>query len=418
MSDRTRSPAPSSYFPLRDTVGGPASADRPARQQTDDGPELRTSYLFVDNARFWSMFAVVSVHAVQVFDQIGQSRPYLSEALLSPLKFGTIVFFLMSGFLAGRGLETDHPLRYLQRRTKRLFMPWLFWLLMMVLGLLGTDVAHHRLVPALSKALWLAVSDRVSYSLVETAFWFVPNLLFSLAILLLFRRFHRSLRFGAVLLGFSLFYAVNIYTNWIPSAHTEALLGFVFYLWLGAYAAQHRAAFDRWMTRVSLAQMFGAYLVTCLLAYGEAQILHRFPNAYPLNSLRVTNQIFGVAAVLFIYKFPAATWPRFVDVRKNTFGVYLTHSLTMMCLFPMVKLHGVASGVHRLAASWTGAALVWALVTVCSYGLALLLTKALVSQQALGWLVGVPRPQAQQRRAESAASSGGEMVGSGALRAD
>ena len=347
------------------------------------------SHLFVDNVRFWSMFAVVAIHAAQVFVEIGHRRPGLIGVLETPFKFATIAFFLMSGFLAGRGLETSHPWVYLKRRMQRIFLPWLFWISMMILGLLATDFAHHRASLALNSQFLALVEKRAVYCLFGTAFWFVPNLLLSLAILLVFRRVHKDLRFGAVLLSLSLLYALNIYTAWFPSRHTEALLGFVFYLWLGTYASQHQAALERWMAKVSFVMLFGVALLTGLLAYGEALHLARLGVEDPLNSLRFTNQLFSVAAVLFLFKFRVATWPRFVSVRDNTFGVYLVHPLALLLVWPVLKSHPLAAKVNHLAAGRVGGVLLWVAVTLVAYGLSLATTKLLARVAALRWLVGL-----------------------------
>ncbi len=343
------------------------------------------------------MFAVVAIHSTAVFDQTGYSRPGVDRLLLTPFKFGTIAFFLMSGFLAGCGLETAHPLQYLARRVQRIFVPWTFWIAALIAGLVATDLGHHRVVFGVNRNFLLDLGNKAFYSLTSTAFWFVPNLLVSLAILLLFRRVHDSLRFGAVLLALSLFYSVNIYASWLPSAHTEALLGFVFYLWLGAFAARKQDVFDRWLTHVSSLQLALAYLVTAILAYGETQVLHQRHILDATNSLRFSNQISSIVAVLFIYKFPRATWPRFVDVRKNTFGIYLSHSLVLSCLWRVLKIHRIAPTVHRLAAKRGGCIVLWATVLLSAYALSLLVTKLFVSQSALGWLVGIPKSRTARR---------------------
>ena len=193
-------------------------------------------HLFVDNVRFWSMFAVVAIHACQVFGEVGGDQPGLVAIIMTPLKFGTIAFFLIAGFLAARGIEASPPGEYLSRRIKRVFFPWLVWMSLFVAWLMASDVVHHSISLSLSPATLFALAGLTRLCLFDTSFWFVPNLLLCLALLLAFRRYLDRLIFGALLLAFSLFYAVNIYKNWIPSSHSEALLGYVFYLWLGTYA--------------------------------------------------------------------------------------------------------------------------------------------------------------------------------------
>ena len=347
------------------------------------------SHLFVDNVRFWSMFSVVAIHCSLVFVEIQRPRLGLMEVVQTPFKFATIAFFLMSGFLAGRGLETLSPLTYLKRRMKRVALPWACWISMMIVALLGTDVAHHRVALAPNHHVLMLIVSRATYCLFGTAYWFVPNLLLSMAILLLFRRVHQRVWFGALLGCFSVFYGLNIYTNWVPSRHTESMLGFVFFLWLGTFASHHQQTLERWMARVSTAQLGVAMLFTGLLAYREATVLERMGSVDPLNSLRLTNQIFSIMAVLFVYKFRHATWPDFVSVRDNTFGVYLLHPLMMMLLWPVLKSHLLAATVRRMAASDLGGVALWVFASVLVYAAALLLTKFLTSHKALRWLMGL-----------------------------
>ena len=345
----------------------------------------------MDNVRFWSMFAVVAIHSSAIFAMSGHPRPNLNRLLLTPFKFGTIAFFLMSGFLAGCGLETAHPLQYMGRRIQRIFLPWTFWVTAMIVGLIVTDLVHHRIVLGANRTFVSDLGSQTFYTLTSTAFWFVPNLLVSLGILLLFRKVHNDLRFGAALFAISLFYAVNIYAAWLPSAHTEALLGFVFYLWLGAFAARKQEKFDSWLEGVSFFQLMLGVLATGLLAYGEAQLLHHLHVLDATNSLRLSNQLFSIAAVLLIYKFPKATWPSFVNVRKNTFGIYLSHSLVLSCLWRVMKMHTLAPAVQSLASTTRGCLILWATVLFAAYTLSLLLTKVLVRQESLRWLVGLSR---------------------------
>ncbi len=351
-------------------------------------PLQKPSHLFVDNVRFWSMFAVVALHSAQIIALIVHQRPELVIAVTTPIKFGTIAFFLASGFLAGRGVETAHPWIYLRRRIARILPPWCCWIAAMIAALFARDLLHHR-VALQSHALLTAAVDAFNHSFFDTPFWFVPNLLLCLAILLLFRKMHGSLLFGAALLGCSLFYAVNIYAMWIPSRHTEALLGFVFYLWLGSYASREHAKFDRWISQISLVWFLALASILGLSAYAEARFLLHRAAEDPMNSLRLSNQAFSVAAVLLIYKFQRATWPRFVRVREDTYGIYLSHPLVLLLLWPLLNTHLMAVSVRHLAGGGLSAGVIWICLILAVYGLSLTVTKALVGFAPLRFLIGL-----------------------------
>jgi hypothetical protein len=148
----------------------------------------------------------------------------------------------------------------------------------------------------------------VRIDLFSTAYWFVPNLMIAVSVLLLCRRFLYDPRLGCALLGLSLFYGVNAYSQWIPiQNHSEAFLGFAFYLWLGAWTAKHFAAFMAWIARIPLLALLVLAVLTGLAAFGEAEVL---TDRGAMNTLRISNQIYSVLAVLAIFKARGGLWPR------------------------------------------------------------------------------------------------------------
>lgn len=345
-------------------------------------------HLFVDNVRFWSMFAVVAIHSTGVFNTIGVRSPLLIQASLTPVKFGTIAFFLISGFLLGERIESCKPIEYLGRRLRRIFLPWMFWVSLMTAFLLAADALHHRIAVRFAMEEVPIVWGKLFSCIATTAFWFVPNLLLSLCILLLLRRYLRDVRLGVVLFGINLFYVVNIYMRWLPSLHTEALFGFVFYLWLGAYASWNFGVLIRWLARVRMNALVGLAVSTGLLAFGEARILDHLGSPDPNNTLRLSNQIFSIAVVLLILKLRHATWPRFVDVRNHTFGIYLSHSMILAIMLGVLRrsLALITPG-HLLNSSLEGLAL-WVVTTAVTYSISLSVTKVIAGRPTLRWMVG------------------------------
>src|SRR3954453_20798804 len=87
------------------------------------------NHLFVSNVRFWSMFAIIAVHSSTAWG-IDTGSPAGSEfqiALIQAVKFGTIGFYLVSGFLLGERLHRHTARVYLARRLKKVGVPWLVW---------------------------------------------------------------------------------------------------------------------------------------------------------------------------------------------------------------------------------------------------------------------------------------------------
>ena len=280
------------------------------------------------------MLAIITIHCSGTITTIGFNSK-LGIALVTPFKFATIGFFLISGFLLGERVDRRNPVEYFMRRFRRVFVPWLFWYGMMcttvvaIQELTGGNYVNRGII-------WTACSLARAI-LINSSFWFVPNLLLGIATLLICRRYLYSLKLGIALLAVNLVYVVNIYTLWFRSGHGEALFGFVFYLWLGSYAAQNFERISHSLARIPTATLVATSLIAGIAAYWESNLLSTFGRSDPLNTLRLSNQVFSISMVLLIFKFDGSTWPRFIDVRRHTFGLYLSHSIVLLFLMSFLQ---------------------------------------------------------------------------------
>ncbi len=216
-----------------DRLQGKSSSERRTSSEAGRLRPKELNHLFVSNVRFWSMLGIIAVHCAEAFSVFGGTHWKLMPALTTPFKFGTIGFFLISGFLLGERVDRRNPLEYFLRRVKRVFVPWLFWLGIMCAFLIAHQVTATEWKRTASHGIVSITLNALKFCLLDTAFWFVPNLLLCIAVLLVFRRYLYSLKLGAILLLTNLTYVVNIYKLWFPSKHTVALFAFVFYLWFG-----------------------------------------------------------------------------------------------------------------------------------------------------------------------------------------
>ncbi|WP_263385926.1 acyltransferase family protein [Granulicella arctica] len=347
-------------------------------------------HVFVDNVRFWSMLAIIAIHATGAFDLVNAPSSW-KDALKVPLKFGTVGFFLISGFLLGERLQTSRRTHYFGRRVKKVFLPWLIWVTVFITYTISLDLLHHRFVLSLHNLLPV-LFGRLRDCLLSTSFWFVPNLLLALLVLLALRRYLYDIRLGLVLLAVHLFYVVNIYRLWIPSSHLEALFGFVFDLWLGSFASKHIVKMTQWISEISLNTMVALTLVSLTMAYAETLLLVHLHSVDPSNTLRFTNQIYSIMVVLFLMKIPTASWPRFVNVRRDTFGLYLTHSIVMdLCCKACRRIPPFLTARLHMNQGEEGVFL-WILVLVLTYTGSLLITRVLASSPETQWLVGAEFP--------------------------
>lgn len=316
-------------------------------------------HLFVHSVRFWSMLCIVALHSFVIVDlqarQTGYAPSFAVECGLQVFKFATISFFLISGFLLGERLPQHGALKYFKRRLKNVGAPWLFWFsLCVVVSALRTTLVQGNNWHVLTHASVLL--NQLYMTLNFTAFWFVPNLLLALACLLVLRRWIDSPWVGVILGFFTLLYCVNLYKGWLPTEHTEALLGFVFFLWLGAWTSRHGKRFKQWLESLPLTLLLGSVIVTFALSVAEAWLLRsRTSEALAeFNTIRLSNVLFSIAGTLAIMRIPRRSWPKFVDPEKTTYGIYLVHVLALSFLSGMRRyLHLPAShSVITLYANW------------------------------------------------------------------
>jgi len=356
-----------------------------------------SNYIFVDNVRFISMAAIVALHSFGLVALVAGIAPsnWLLGCLLQLCKFGTLGFFLISGFLMEESLRRRRSTDYLARRIKTTFLPWLIWFGLYTSLALVNRVITGRLNLSSSGADYLAVLSVVYDLLFSTAYWFVPNLLLAICVLLLCRRHLASLWLGAVLLLASFFYGIDAYTQWIPGeTHTKALFGYVFYLWLGAWAARNFNKVEQITERIPWAAILATPLLFGMAALIEGLVLYRMGNPDSLNTLRISNQAYSVAVTLALFKARKSLSPKALRVRSTTFGIYLSHPLLLGLGLTLAKRSALPDVFARASHLGTLALLVillcaWSVAYACS----LALTHAIANRPHLCWLVGVRVPR-------------------------
>nr|WP_139285160.1 acyltransferase [Terriglobus roseus] len=351
-------------------------------------------FLFVDAVRFWSMLAVVALHSTQwiVSKPSEGIFPLAAECLF---KYGTISFFLISGFLLGNRIDTAAPLPYLSRRLKTLLVPWTFWFGLYVLYLIVGDFGHRRIV-SLSLVSWadMVLTD-VWIAAFSTSFWFVPNLALGLCILVLFRRYLHHAGLGVALFSINFLYVLNIYKEWFPPRHTYALFAFVSFLWLGSFAAQNFSRVSRVLDGVPMPVIVALAGLSYAGTIVEVQILTARHSVDPLNTLRLSNQVFSTLLVLLIVRLKSASWPGFIRVREQTFAIYLTHTIFLRAgSFPLN--HWIRPGFVEESGP-AMSFLLRALLFIFAYGGSLLLGRWISTRDRWRWTIGLkPRAASAQ----------------------
>ncbi|SDH32734.1 Acyltransferase family protein [Pedobacter terrae] len=298
------------------------------------------NYDFIDTMRFIAMIGIVMEHSSPF---LGLKLNTLHEQIIQTvslqfIKFGTIVFFILAGFLIGDKFNQYTTKQYLGRRLNTTFKPWIFWVtIFMVLFYIDQGVRYLKHSDALGFTHPLEyIFDRIHFIIVQTSFWFIINFMLCITILLVFRKYMYNLMFGAILGLLSLFYSVNLYYDWIPTGHTTALLGFVFYLWLGVILHKYFDQYNEWITKQPFWLLFGATLITFIISCAETINLIHLGSNDSGNTLRFSNIIFSLVSFLVLYKYCNFEAIEKLKPRSMTFGIHLLHHILIIIFLPMI----------------------------------------------------------------------------------
>lgn len=351
----------------------------------------KVNYDFIDYIRFLAIISIVVEHSY--FWPATVYFKDLPEQLIQTLsmqifKFGSIIFFLLAGFLIGDKINSYKPFDYLKRRFDNTFKPWLFWVITyMLIEYINSVVGYLRFgsSDAFSKPV-LYLYGLVTYVLFETSFWFIINFLTGIAILMLFRKYVYSLKFGLILGLCSLFYAINIYFDWIPSRHTTAFLGFVFYIWLGVQMNKYYANFLDWINNTTLISLVIVCFLSFLLATAESLYLTNFHfKTDPYNTLRITNIFYSLIAFLLLFKIGNINWIKKLNPRSTTFGIYLIHYSVIVQGLPLIFRPLNIDYLHKGALFLFGFQMIrFVIAFTVSYLLTVLISKS----NRIKWIVG------------------------------
>ena len=371
---------------LEEVAADPKRLTDSGLAKRNEGTHSKPDYLFVSNIRFLAMISIVGVHTLRLWREAAPPVGYLQLLMTQAMKFGTIGFFLISGFLLGEGMTRTSRKRYFYRRVKGVFVPWAFWsFVWFVIAFWGARRAGDGLM--LEGSLRELAHQYLEFVTVRSIYWFVPNFFICLMLVIWLHKRLPDLVQGALFLGCSLFYGLNVYWKFVPVKHTSALLGFVFYLWLGLFAYKRREELMRWMQETSWVQL--AFLVAgaAFLSLGEMHLLRRLQSADEFNTLRLSNQAYSVLMMLLFVKSRRELFPKFVHVRTETFGIFLIHPILLEIL--QLRLAGLSEAA-RIGISERGwlVVLLSLLTFAATYLLSLALTKVIRRVPLLRWSVG------------------------------
>jgi hypothetical protein len=303
-------------------------------------PPAKKNYEFIDAIRCIAMMSIVAEHSivagVEPFSSTS-AKYYIFIGLVQCAKFGTIAFFLLAGFLISEKFADYSPGEYLKRRISTTFAPWLFWtfiyIIAMIISLRITDGIYHDGRFNLANIL-----NGIKATYLHTSYWFIINFLISISILLIFRRYLYSLYLGGILMLFTLFYVVNIHFEWLYPIHSTAILGFVFFLWLGAQLRRYWSSIEIMASKIPFFLLGLFFVLTFCASFYETNLLYN-KSVDPFNTLRISNIFFSLVVFSTLLKIKNFKFISYFKPRETTYGIYLIHYPILIFLLPEIFSH-------------------------------------------------------------------------------
>lgn len=359
----------------------------------------KPDYSFVNWVRLVAMFSIVYEHCLNLHNPNESARQLINGNvhwvqsvsqtqampwIVQPLKFGTICFFLISGYLLGKHLSpSDSPWLYYRRRLQVVGIPYLIAAgLFFLLTIRTVGILRGRYDVALWTPTYLLNSFQSS--ILFSSYWFILSFLIVLGLFLLIWPKSEQPWFGWLTGAISLFYGLNVYFNWVEQRHNLAMPAYLFYLWAGVWLSRRNTILG-YLQRLPNAELTGALLLSLMLAVIESTYLWQLQSISPFNSLRLSNQLFSVLAFVWLLRNDFSHRFTWLNPRTESFGIYLYHLYFIL----FVNIWSESYGVLVYRAEQTGLELAGTTLVRCLliYGLTLLFVKV-VNRTPLRRLLG------------------------------
>lgn len=300
----------------------------------------KPAYQFVDNIRCIAMLSIVTEHTSYIGSYVYTPDSATFWAYLTSIqlvKFGTISFFIIAGFLFTENSGRYSVFEYLKRRFDNIFKPWLIWSLVFLIVMMAWPTIQAfrsgTSLRLIASSLWWGTKTVYLFS----NYWFIANFFFCTTVLLLSKRIIRSWVFGLVLFLMTSFYSINVYTEWIMPLHTTAIFGFTFFYWLGVQFHTHLATIEKIFNRISRRWFVFLTGVTLFIAVREAAYLYSINSTDPINTLRVSNIIFSISVFALLLRIKNFSWLSILEPRKTTYGIFLIHYILVYSILPLIR---------------------------------------------------------------------------------
>ncbi|MGZ3754448.1 MAG: acyltransferase family protein [Mucilaginibacter sp.] len=298
--------------------------------------KAKKDFKVIDTIRFLAICSIVWGHCNLGFETANfrpASSLIIQSIALQTGRIGTIIFFLISGFLIGPKIQSYTPFIFLKHRFKSTILPWLiFVILFSMIVLANSPTLKQAFLNRDFHKVLLINSNVVMASVFYFAYWFIVVFIISALVLIAFKRNLNNGWFGAALALITLFYSINLHYGWVSVHHTKAFLGYAFFMWLGIQLNRYYQLFVRLLHNTSWHLLIVLFAVSFLFACYEGFYLSKTGCADPYASIRLSNIFNSLIAFACLFKIGNIGWINRLEPRRVVYGVYLLHNILICVL--------------------------------------------------------------------------------------
>lgn len=357
----------------------------------DESIALKTNYFQIDTIRFVTIFFIAWGHSL--FSQWGEDLPldieaeYLKVITYQLGKISTPIFFVVAGFLLRPRLQSYNLKSYFMDRGPKVYFPWiLFIIIFFFLEFFQLDDWREIFIEHDIKRLLATAYKLLNGLFLYTTYWFITTYLFSITLFIVFKKYVERWWFGLIVSLIFIFYAVNLYQQWIASNHSKAILGYAFFIWLGIILHKHFKAFSYYLNKIPwfiiIVSLIGFFILSCY----EGVYLSKIESIDPYSSNRISNSIFSMIFFVAMMKFGPISIINKLNPRKTVYGIFLIHSLIIFQLTVWsAKLH-FNYLISNLFLLFICQVAFCAFIVFLSYGVV-----KLIIRTKLSWIIGLKK---------------------------
>ncbi|WP_093212644.1 acyltransferase family protein [Sediminibacillus albus] len=296
-------------------------------------------YDAIDFGKFFAMFAIVFIHS-QAFEStqlVWLDGEQLNSALKVFARFSVPFFFIASGFLFSMKIKTHHkPFQYFISYNKKLLLLYLSWFVFYAVYDFGkilyqsesSSITGNPEITAYLQSLFTRELFIYGVSNTQYHLWFLPALIWAVAISYLFQRKSLIGLLLVISLGLHLAGLTGQGYSQLYNMYFETRDPFffgLFYVALGSFIARHSDKAEALARRISIHVYIVAVFALFMLQLAErtwtmVQLQGRYEE-YFLSTIPLSLLLF--LAVLKYNQTGRGTWIN--KIGRSTIGIFVIH---------------------------------------------------------------------------------------------